>query len=61
MLDHMVVLFFFFLILFIYFFAVLDPHCCAGFSLVTVSWGYSPVAIHSLFIAVSSLVAEHRH
>ena len=54
MLDHMVVLFFFSG-------AVVDPHCCAGFFLVMVSWGYSLVAVHRLFTAVASLVADHRH
>ena len=33
---------------------------CTGFSLVAVSRGYSLVAVHGLFIAVASLVAEHR-
>ena len=30
-----------------------------GLSLVAVSRGYSPVAVHGLLIAVASLVAEH--
>ena len=38
--------------------AVLDLHCCTGFSLV-VSGGSSLVAVHWLLIVVSSLVVEH--
>ena len=45
---------------FIYLFlAVLDLHCYAGFSLVSVSRGYSLVEC-GLLSVVSSLVAEHR-
>ena len=40
--------------------AVLDFCCCAGFSLVVVSRGYSLVAVLGLLIAVVSLVAGHR-
>ena len=32
--------------------------CCAGLSLVGVSWGYSLVAVQRLLIAMASLVAE---
>ena len=32
--------------------------CCAGFSLVAESGGYSTVAVHGLLIALASLVAE---
>ena len=39
--------------------AVLGLHCCAGFFLVAVSGGYSPVAVHRLLIAVAFLVAGH--
>ena len=28
-------------------------------SLVAVSWGYSPVVVHGLVIAMASLMAEH--
>ena len=38
----------------------LDLHCCAGFSLVASSRGYSVVMVCRLLIAVASLVAEHR-
>jgi len=37
---------------------VLGLHCCAGFSLVVVSGGYSLVAMGELLIFVASL--EHR-
>ena len=39
--------------------AVLGLRCCAGFSLVVASRGYSRIAVHGLLIAVASLVAEH--
>ena len=39
---------------------MLGLHCYAGFSLVVVSGGYSPVAVCRLLTAVASLVAEHR-
>ena len=42
------------------FLAVLSLGCCAGFSLVAVSGGYSLVAVCGLLIPVASLVAEHR-
>ena len=35
--------------------AVLGLRCCAGFFLVVVSGGYSPVAVHGLLIAVAFL------
>ena len=38
----------------------LDLHCCAGFSLVASSRGYSVVMVCRFLIAVASLVAEHR-
>ena len=46
-------------ILFMYllFLTVLGLHCCAGFSLVGESEGYSLVVAHGLFIAVASPVA----
>ena len=48
------------IILFTYlFFAVLGLHCCAGFSLVATSGGYSLVVMHRFLIAVASLVVEH--
>ena len=40
--------------------AVLDLHCCVGFSVIVVSRGYSLAAVHRLLIVVASLVAEHR-
>ena len=42
------------------FLAVLSLGCCAGFSLVVESGGYSLVAVCGLLILVASLVAEHR-
>ena len=42
------------------FLAVLGPPCCAGFSLVVASGGYSLAAVCRLLIAVAPLVAEHR-
>ena len=46
---------------FIYLFlAVLGLCCCAGFSLVEKSGGYSLVAVHGLLIAVASLVVAPR-
>ena len=40
--------------------AVLDLHCCMGFSLVSVSRGHSVVVVGAgLLIAVASLVVEH--
>ena len=42
--------------LFTLFLAVLDLSCCAGFSLVAVSRGYSLVAVRGLLIVVASLV-----
>ena len=45
----------------IYFFilAVLGLHCCAGFSPVAGSGGYSLVAVCGLLIVVASLLVEH--
>ena len=40
--------------------AALGLCCCAGFSLVVESRGYSLVAMHRYAISVASLVAEHR-
>ena len=42
------------------FLAVLGLPCCAGFSLVAASEGYSVDAVCGLLIAVASIVAEHR-
>ena len=39
---------------------VLGLHCCEGFSLLTVSRGYSLVAECGLLIAAAFLLAEHR-
>ena len=47
------------IILFLYFLAVLGLCCCAGFSLVAASKGYSPGVMRGLLTAVASLVAEH--
>ena len=38
--------------------AVLSLHCCAGFSLVAVSWGCSLAAESGLLIAMASLAVE---
>ena len=46
------------LYLFVYFLAVLGLYCCAGFSLVVASGGYSGVAVLQLLIAGASLVVE---
>ena len=45
--------------IFYLFLAVLGLHCCAGFSLVAASRGYSLVTAHKLLIVVASLVVEH--
>ena len=37
---------------------MLGLHCCAGFSLVVASGGYSLISVCGLLIAVASLVAE---
>ena len=51
----------FFFNLFIYLFlVVLGLRGCVDFSLVSASRGYSLVVVHSLPIALASLVAEHR-
>ena len=42
------------------FLAVRGLRCCAGFSLVSTSWGFSPVVVQGLLTAVASLVGEHR-
>ena len=49
----------FFIILF-FFLAVLGLHCCAGFSLIAVSGGYSPVVVRGRLLAVACLVVGHR-
>ena len=50
---------FFFIYLSLYLFmAVLSLHCCAGFSLVAVSWGCSLAAESGLLIAMASLAVE---
>ena len=49
------------IILFIYLFlALLSLRCCIGFSLVSVSGGYSLVVVCGLLIEVAFLVVEHR-
>ena len=40
------------------FLAMLGLHCCRDFSLVSVSEGYSLVAVLGLLIAVTSIVEE---
>ena len=46
--------------LFIFLFlAMLGLYCCAGFSLVVESGGYSLVAVQRLLTKVTSLVTEH--
>ena len=58
--SNLPVFFFYFKKIFIYLFlAGLGLHCCADFSLVAGSRGYSTVAVRGLLIAVASLVAEH--
>ena len=52
-------IFFFFLALIYLLLAVLDLGCCASFSLVEASGGYSLITVHGLLIAVASLVVEH--
>ena len=49
----------FFSLKFYLFLAVLGLYCCEGFSVVGKSWG-SSLAVHELFIAVVSLVVQHR-
>ena len=39
--------------------AVLGLHCCAGFSIVAVSAGYSLVVVCGLLIVMASVVVEH--
>ena len=39
--------------------SVLGIHCCAGFSLVAATSGYSLVAVCGLLIVVACLVVEH--
>ena len=39
--------------------AVLGLHCCEGFSLLSMSRGYSPIVGHGFLIEVPSLVAGH--
>ena len=50
--------FFFFALIYL-FLAMLDFGCCASFSLVEASGGYSLIAVHGLLIAVASLLVEH--
>ena len=47
--------FFFFALIYL-FLAMLDFGCCASFSLVEASGGYSLIAVHGLLIAVASLL-----
>ena len=42
------------------FLAVIDLHCCEGFSLVVPSRGYSLVSMCGLLIEVASLIVESR-
>ena len=49
----------YFWFLFNFIFPVLGLCCCMGFFLVPASRSYSLVAVHGLFIAAASLVAEH--
>ena len=44
----------------LFFLAVLGLRCCMGLFSSYSEWGYSLVAVHGLFIAVASLVGEHR-
>ena len=44
---------------FIYFWLFRGRLCCAGFSLVMVSGGYSLDVVCRLLVAAASLVAEH--
>ena len=54
-------LFKFYVFIFIYLLlAVLGLCCCAGFSLVAASGGFSPVVVQGLLTAMASLVGEHR-
>ena len=46
-------------ILLTYLLTVLYLHCCADFSLVAASRGYSIIAVLRLLIAVASPVGEH--
>ena len=48
------------IILKIYLFPVLYLHCFSVFSLVLASGGHSLVAVHTLLIAVASLVLQPR-
>ena len=43
-----------------YFLAVLSSLLCVAFSMVAENGGHSVVVVHSLLIAVASLLAEHR-
>ena len=45
---------------FTYLLAALGLCCCAGFSLVVESRGYSLIVVRELLIVVASLVVEHR-
>ena len=49
-----------FIFILFYFWVVPGLHCCAKFSPVAMSKGYSPVAVHGLLIEVASPVAERR-
>ena len=51
-------LFFFFFLKIYLFMTVLGLCCCAGFSLVAASRGYSQVAVLGFLTAMASLVAE---
>ena len=41
--------------------AVLDPHCCARFSLVAARGGYFLVAAYGLLVAATSLAVAPHH
>ena len=50
---------FFTVLLIISFWAGLGLHCCAGFSLVAESEGYSLVEVHGFLIVAASLAVGH--
>ena len=48
-------------VLFCFVLAVLVLCCCAGFSLIAASGGYSLAVVPGLLIVLASLLAEHQH
>ena len=48
-----------FLKIYLLFLTTLSLFCCEGFSLVAETRGYSPVAVHRIFIALASLPSDH--